>query len=101
MGTQDSTIETLEIIRLLDEIVRAFADGYTRPNNRIAVYEKYLELRKTHDVRLAGRLIVIEGRGPKRLFREPRFKSRATALAAPSKAAARHESPGSLPHCAQ
>jgi hypothetical protein len=101
MATQDSTTETLEIIRLLDEIVRAFTDGFTRPDHRIAVYERYLELRKTHDVRLVGRLIVIAGRGPR--DRDPirPFKSRTKALTVRAKAIRGDESRDSLPYCVQ
>lgn len=101
MATQDSTTETLEIIRLLEDIVRTFADGYTRPDHRIAIYEKYLELRKTHDVRLVGRLIVITGGGPKQGCRIPRCKSRSKTLVAKPSAQGTIESPGSLPFCAQ
>jgi hypothetical protein len=100
METQDTTTETLEIIHLLDEIVRAFADGSTRPHNRIAIYEKYLELRKTHDAKLVGRLIVIGGRGPRRLWRNnSRAKTRDKAAAL--KSANGQDHAGLLPNCAQ
>jgi hypothetical protein len=102
MATQDSTTETLEIIRLLEEIVRTFADGCTRPDHRIAIYEKYIELRQTHDVRLVqGRLIVITGGAPKQSCRLPRCKSQVKAVAAKPNVQTTNESPGSLPHCAQ
>jgi hypothetical protein len=99
METQDPTTDTLEIIRLLDEIVRTFADGCSRPHNRIAIYEKYLELRQTHDVKLVGRLIVIDGRAPQRLWRTSRVKTRDKAAAL--KRAHGGDCAGMLPNCAR
>jgi hypothetical protein len=52
---------TLELINLLQEIVTMFDDANSRPDGKIALYERYRELQKTHHVKLAGRFIVILG----------------------------------------
>jgi len=52
---------TLELINLLQEIVTMFDDANSRPDGKIALYERYRELQKTHHVKLVGRFIVISG----------------------------------------
>ncbi|HEX2930590.1 MAG TPA: hypothetical protein VHV54_12785 [Candidatus Binatia bacterium] len=52
---------TQELINLLQEIVTSFGDADSRPNDKIALYEKYRELQRTHNVKLVGRFIVISG----------------------------------------
>ena len=52
---------TLELINLLQEIVTMFDDANSRPDGKIALYERYRVLQKTHHVKLAGRFIVISG----------------------------------------
>jgi hypothetical protein len=52
---------------LLQEIVDTFVDSSARPSERIALYHKFLELRQKHRVRLAGRLLVIDGGREKHL----------------------------------
>jgi hypothetical protein len=72
MNKTDSAIgnNVVEIVHLLDEIVKAFDDAYSRPKEQIELYARFLELHRTYRVRLAGRFIVIEGgRGEKKLFR--------------------------------
>jgi hypothetical protein len=53
----------LGVVQLLEQIVTAFDDAYSRPQREIALYEKYLELSQTYEVRLAGRFMVITGSG--------------------------------------
>ena len=60
---------TFEVMHLLEEILDGFQDGNCRPANQIALYEKYLELRQTHNAKLIRHLIVIEGTGPSNLVR--------------------------------
>lgn len=55
---------TLEVMHLLEKILDGFQDGCCRPAHQIALYEKYLELRQTHNAKLVQHLIVIEGRRP-------------------------------------
>jgi hypothetical protein len=52
---------TFEVMHLLEEILDGFQDGYCRPANQIALYEKYLELRQTYNAKLIRHLIVIDG----------------------------------------
>jgi hypothetical protein len=52
---------TLEVMHLLEEILDGFQDEYCRPTHRIALYDKYLELRQTHNAKLVRHLIVIPG----------------------------------------
>jgi hypothetical protein len=51
----------LEVVRLLEQIVGAFKDPYSRPEKEIALYARYQELRKSHEAKLVGRFIVITG----------------------------------------
>jgi hypothetical protein len=55
---------TFELMHLLEEILDGFQDGYCRPANQIALYEKYLELRQTCNAKLIRHLIVIDGTRP-------------------------------------
>ena len=71
---------TLELINLLQEIVTMFDDANSRPDSKIALYEKYRELQKTQQVKLAGRFIVISGGGKKRPP-HARFNTHARAAA--------------------
>ncbi len=52
---------TFEVMHLLEEILDGFSDEYCRPTDKIALYEKYLQLRRTHDAKLVRHLIVISG----------------------------------------
>ena len=52
---------TFELMNLLEEILDEFQDEYCRPTNQIALYDKYLELRQTHNAKLVRHLIVIPG----------------------------------------
>ena len=61
------TDNTLAVMSLLREIVDTFEDSSARPSERIALYQKFLELRQKHNVRLAGRLLVIAGGREKHL----------------------------------
>jgi hypothetical protein len=101
METNDSTTTTLEVIRLLDGIVRAFADGDSRPADQIALYEKYLELQKMHRVKLRGRFILIAGGGAARGVEAlARVRRKGRMVAARQRFAAQGESPDSLPNSA-
>ena len=101
MGTHDTTTTTSEVIRLLDNIVRAFTDGDTRPACQIALYESYLELQKMHKVKLRGRFIVIAGGGSTRGSDPmPRARRKARAIVARQEFAAEGENPESLPNSA-
>jgi hypothetical protein len=60
---------TFELMHLLEEILDGFKDEYCRPANQIALYEKYLELRQTHNAKLIRHLIVIDGKRPSNLIR--------------------------------
>ncbi|MGE5816553.1 MAG: hypothetical protein ACM37Z_00910 [Deltaproteobacteria bacterium] len=60
---------TFEVMHLLEEILDGFQDGYCRPANQIALYEKYLELRQTYNAKLIRHLIVIDGTRPSNLDR--------------------------------
>jgi hypothetical protein len=60
---------TFEVMHLLEEILDGFQDGYCRPANQIALYEKYLELRQTYNAKLIRHLIVIDGTRPSNVIR--------------------------------
>jgi len=60
---------TFEVMHLLEEILDGFQDGCCRPTNHIALYEKYLKLRQTHNARLIRHLIVIDGTRPSNIIR--------------------------------
>jgi hypothetical protein len=60
---------TFEVMHLLEEILDGFEDGHCRPANQIALYEKYLELRQTHNAKLIRHLIVIDGTRPSNIMR--------------------------------
>ena len=79
--------DTLEVMHLLEAILDGFQDEYTRPANQIALYEKYLQLRQTHDAKLIRHLIVIDGAKPSSLmrpkdrsFRNPKASQRASLM---------------------
>jgi hypothetical protein len=55
---------TFEVMHLLEDILDGFQDEYCRPANQIALYDKYLELRQTHDAKMVRHLIVITGGRP-------------------------------------
>lgn len=67
---------TFEVMHLLEEILDGFQDGYCRPANQIALYEKYLELRQTHTAKLIRHLIVIDGTRPSNLIRSKDYSGR-------------------------
>ena len=67
MKTQSDN--TFEVMHLLEEILDGFQDGYCRPANQIALYEKYLELRQTYNAKLIRHLIVIDGTRPSNVIR--------------------------------
>jgi hypothetical protein len=67
---------TFEVMHLLEEILDGFQDGYRRPANQIALYEKYLELRQTHNVKVIRHLIVIDGTRPPNLKRSKDHSAR-------------------------
>jgi hypothetical protein len=50
---------------MLEQIVTAFEDANCRPKREIDLYKKYVELRQTQNVKLAGRFIIIDGGGSK------------------------------------
>ena len=82
---------TFELIGLLQEIITTFDDGNSRPAEKIALYERYRELQKTHPVKLVGRFIVISGHGKKRRRRsrfhtQARYRARLLRLAERAKA---------------
>jgi hypothetical protein len=56
----------LGVVQLLEQIVTAFDDAYSRPQREIELYKKYLELSQRYNVKLAGRFIVITGGGGKK-----------------------------------
>ena len=60
---------TFELMHLLEDILDGFQDGCCRPANQIALYEKYLKLRQTHNARLIRHLIVIDGVRPTNVIR--------------------------------
>lgn len=53
-----------EVMHLLEDILESFKDEYCRPAHQIALYDKYVELRQTHDAKLVRHLIVITGGRP-------------------------------------
>ena len=63
------SVNTFEVMQLLEEILDGFQDGYSRPANQIALYQKYLQLRQTHNAKLIRHLIVIDGTRPSSLIR--------------------------------
>jgi hypothetical protein len=50
-----------EVMHLLEDILDGFQDEYCRPTRQIALYDKYVQLRQTHDAKLVRHLIVIPG----------------------------------------
>ena len=68
--------DTLEVMQLLEDILDAFQDEYCRPANQIALYERYLQLRQTHNAKLIRHLIVIDGTKPSNLIRAKERSSR-------------------------
>jgi len=61
-----SIADYLEIKRLGDQALRALDEGSSRIQRQLDLYEKYLELRRNHKVRVAGRFLVIEGKRAKK-----------------------------------
>jgi hypothetical protein len=68
-NTKAQSDNTFEVMHLLEEILDGFQDGCRRPANQIALYEKYLELRQSHNAKLIRHLIVIDGTRPSSLMR--------------------------------
>lgn len=60
---------TFEVMQLLEQILDGFQDGCCRPAVQIALYEKYLRLRQSHNAKLIRHLIVIDGTRPSGRFR--------------------------------
>lgn len=55
----------IDVVHLLEQIVVAFKDAYSRPDAQIGLYRRYEDLRKSHEVKLVRGFIVVSG-GKKR-----------------------------------
>jgi hypothetical protein len=70
MSTMKKQFEnTFGVMQLLEQILDGFQDGCCRPATQIALYEKYVQLRQSHNAKLIRHLIVIDGTGPSNLMR--------------------------------